>query len=347
VRRGDDVDLLGGEDARRRERHAEHRLDEHGEDGVALAQRVEDGRGVAVEREAELGQQRPRRLGDVVGRLALAHRLQEGDHLQQRVLARLRGRGVPRHAVGRDREAKDALLGHAHAVDALVAESEDGAGALVEQQVAAHGVGMVLGEPHRALAAAGLLVDDAHDQKVAVRRAPARPRERHRGRDLGRRLGLHVLRPAAPQDPVDHVARPRVALPLRGVGEHGVDVREQAQRRPVAGSSPAARTARGPGIPATTGDVILTAAAKPRDEVGAPLGATEQVDLEARVAQHAGEQLLRRALVARRVDRVDAHQLLQQLGRLALEVVGHSSPGYATVTHRARSPPARAGGYAP
>ena len=58
------------------------------------------GAGIAVEREAELGQQRARRLGDVVGRLAVAHRLQEGDHLQQRVLAHLRRRGVAGDAVG-------------------------------------------------------------------------------------------------------------------------------------------------------------------------------------------------------------------------------------------------------
>ena len=93
--------------------------------------------------------------------------------------------------------------------------------------------------------------------------------------------------------------RPRVALPLGGIGEHGVDVGEQAQRRPVAGPAQA------------------------RHQVGALLGAPQQGDLEARVAQHAGEQLLSRALVARRVDRVGLHQALEELGRLALEVCGH------------------------
>ena len=149
-----------------------------GDDRVALAQRVERRPGVAVEREAELGQQRARRLGDVVGRLAVAHRLQEGGHLQQRVLAHLRRRRVAGDAVGRDLEAEDALLGHADAVEPLLAEREDGAGALVQQQVAAHGVGVVLGQPDGALAAAGLLVDHADDEQVAVRRAPARAGER-------------------------------------------------------------------------------------------------------------------------------------------------------------------------
>ena len=67
---------------------------------VALAQRVERGRRIPVEGKPERRQQRPRRLGDVVGRLALAHGLQEGDHLQQRVDAHLWHRGVPRHPVG-------------------------------------------------------------------------------------------------------------------------------------------------------------------------------------------------------------------------------------------------------
>jgi len=78
-------------------------------------------------------------------------------------------------------------------------------------------------------------------------------------------------------------------------------VREQAQRRPVA------------------------RAAQARDEVRALLGTTEQRDLEARIAQHPGEQLLGRALVTGRVDRVEAHEALQQLGRLALEVLAHRS----------------------
>ena len=38
------------------------------------------------------------------------------------------------------------------------------------------------------------------------------------------------------------------------------------------------------------------------------------------------EVLDRRALVARRVDGVEAHQLLEQLGRLALELIGVIEP---------------------
>ena len=46
-------------------------------------------------------------------------------------------------------------------------------GALVEQVVAAHEVGAVLADPLRALGAAGLLVDDADDEQVALGRPPA------------------------------------------------------------------------------------------------------------------------------------------------------------------------------
>ena len=43
---------------RRGERHAEHRLDEHGQERVALAQRVERRGRIAVERDAERLEQR-------------------------------------------------------------------------------------------------------------------------------------------------------------------------------------------------------------------------------------------------------------------------------------------------
>ena len=69
-------------------------------------------------------EQPPRRLGDVVGGLRRRQALDERRELQQRVVADLRHRGVAGDAVGRDGEAEDALLGHAHAVEALVAERE-------------------------------------------------------------------------------------------------------------------------------------------------------------------------------------------------------------------------------
>ena len=119
------------------------------------------------------------------------------------------------------------------------------AAALVEEHVAAHELRVVLRQPDRALAAADLLVDDDDDEQVAARRAPALARERDRRDDLGGGLRLHVERAAAPQLAVDDVAAPRVVAPLGGIGEHGVDVREQAEHRAVGARRAAARRGSG------------------------------------------------------------------------------------------------------
>ena len=312
--RRDDVDLRRGLDPRRRERDAEQRLDEHREARVAGAQALERRGRIAVGRDAEPLEQGARALGEVELRLALGHPRQQRRHLQQRVDADLRDRGVAGDAVGRHAKAKDALLGDADAVVALAVVREVRAAALVEQVVAAHLVGVVLADPHRAELAADLLVDDHDDEQVALRRAPARARERQRGGHLGGGLRLHVQRAAAPDEAVGEVARPRVVRPVRRRREHGVDVRQQAQHGPV-------------GV-----------AAQARDEVR-PLGlGAEQVDLEAGLAQIRGEALLQDALVAWRVDGVAADEALQQLRRLLLEICGHGR-----VHASAPSPCGRAG----
>ena len=294
--RRDDVDLRRGLDLRRRERHAQQRLDEQREPWIALAQPLQRGRGIAVGLQAEPLQQRTRPLGEVVAGLRGAHRRQQRRHLQQRVVADLRDRGVAGDAVGRQAKAKDALLRDADAVVAPAVVGDDRAAALVEQVVAAHLVGVLLADPHRAELAADLLVDDDDDEQVAARRAPALARQRQRRRDLGRGLRLHVQRAAAPDEAVLEIAGPRVVRPVLGRREHGVDVRQQAQRRPVG------------------------AAAQPRDEVRALVHGAQQRDLEAGAAQLGGEHLLRDALVAGRVDRVRADQALKKLRRLLLQV---------------------------
>ena len=81
-----------------------------------------------------------------------------------------------------------------------------------------------------------------------------------------------------------------------GVGGDGVDVAEQAEGL-------ARRLARQPG-----------------DQVRAPGLGGEQLALEAGVAEARGEQLLGRALVAGRVDGVEADQLAEQLDRLGSEL---------------------------
>src|SRR5690606_32557445 len=104
--------------------------------------------------------------------------------------------------------------------------------------------------------------------------------------------------------PIRDVARPRVALPLLGRREHGVDVAEQAERRP------------------------LLAAAQARDEVRPVRDGAEQLALEADGRQPLGEELLARPLVAGWVDGSEADQPLQQRDRLGLEIGGHRAPCY-------------------
>jgi hypothetical protein len=181
-----------------------------------------------------------------------------------------------------------------HAVQAPVAVGDHRAAALVEQVVDAREVGPLLGDPLRAEDPAGLLVGDAdHLQRPAEASAGAREVRRRDG--LGRGLVLHVDRAAAVQEPVAQLGAPRVGGPVLGVGEHGVDVREVAERRTVAASIG-------------------------RDQVRAlRLGAVE-LDVEPRVGQVVREPLLAFALVARRIDRAEADQRGEDLRRLLLQV---------------------------
>ena len=171
--------------------------------------------------------------------------------------------------------------------------------------VAAHRVGVVLGQPHRALAAAGLLVDDAR-------------------RRAGRRA-----RGASPSGRARPRRRPRPPSGTSCPARRGPRARRR-RRRPTTGRAATRRGRRGRCRRARAG----TASARRRvprrraTRLGRSSVRPQQLDLEAGVAQQAGEQLLRRALVARRVDRVEADEALEQLGRLALEVFGHR-PGYA------------------
>ena len=182
--RRDDVDLLRGEDARRRERHAEHRLDDHARgSGRARAARRAPARGSPSSGRPSSASRRARRLGDVVGRLALAHRLQQGDHLQQRVVAHLRRRGVARRRRSvRHGEAEDALLGDAHAVERARRRRGRRAPApsLSRQSQRTRSgwfsVSQIAPSPPPVSSST---TDD--DEQVAARRAPARARERDGG----------------------------------------------------------------------------------------------------------------------------------------------------------------------
>ncbi len=181
---------------------------------------------------------------------------------------------------------------------------------------------MCLGEPAGADVAAGLLVADEHELQVAAGGPPASAAE-GRGRDcLGRYLGLHVERAPAPQEAVHHLAGPWVVPPLGGVCQHGVDMPEQAERRAIG------------------------RALQCRDEVGALLIGGQQLGLKTGIRQVALEKLDRRAFVAGRVDRVEAHEALEDVGRLGLEA-RHGLSSLAPATHSAASRPAAIAAAAP
>ena len=109
--------------------------------------------------------------------------------------------------------------------------------------------------------------------------------ERHGGR---RDVALHVERAATPHLAVDEVARPGVARPLGGVGEHRVGVRHQQEARAVASG-------------------------KPRDEVR-PLGRLrDELARDAVSSQVRGQEVGGARLVAGWVDGVEPKQLLEEL----------------------------------
>jgi len=197
-------------------------------------------------------------------------------------------------------ETPDPLLGAGHAEPTLARELEHLAGALVEQHVAARGIGMLGAQPRRADLAPRLLVGDEQELQGAAGGTPAGTGERCAGDRLGRNLVLHVQGAATPEEPVDDLARPRVVAPVGRVGQHRVEVAEQAQHRAV------------------------VAAAQRRHQIRAVLVGRQQLRLESRRAQVGVEMLDRRALVAGRVDRVETDQLAEQLHRLVLQLVcGH------------------------
>ncbi len=271
---------------RRRERHPEHGLEEGDELGCRGGYRLERARRF-IRVLPETAQESGRRLGQLERRSGCGDAAEDGAELEQGVIAGLRQRGVARCPTRGDRETEDALLRAADAVEAPALVVEDLAAALVEEVVAAHGVRLLLAQPAGADVSAGLLVGHEDELEVSPGGSPALTSERHACDRLGRDLRLHVERAAAPEEPVREVARPRVVAPLRGVGEHGVDVAEVAQGRPVDG------------------------AVQVGDEVGPGVFGGEEANLEAGLAQVAGQVLDGHALVARRVDRVEAHEALE------------------------------------
>ncbi len=254
--------------------------------------------GVAIDVEAETGEEHARTRGHVPARSPGGHRVEQRRELEQGIVGAHRHRGVAGHAIGGQREAKHALLSDRHGVAALGAHRQHLAAALVEQEVAAHELGALRAYPLGTRAAL-LLVGHRDQQEIPARRAPALAGQRADGHRLGRRLALHVERPAAPHAAFGERPRPRVVAPSLRLGEDGVHVREQPEHG------------------------TLRAAAQAGDQVGPGRIVAHHRHLQARGAQMARQQFLSGPLVAGRVDRVDAQQALQQLGRLLCARRGH------------------------
>ncbi len=298
--RRDHVDLLRCVGHGGRHRDAEHRLDQRQQRGLELADvpdRLRRIRRVLP----EPTQQRGGGFGYVVRRLALGQRCQHRCQLQQGIVSRPRQRRVSRGTARGDVEAELSLLRAAHAVATPAAVFEHLTATFVEQHVAADRVCMVLGQPVRSVVPARLLVAHEHQLELAAR-SPPLPGQCRGGDGFGSDLGLHVQRAAAPQKPVRHVARPGIVTPFRRIGEHRVDMAEEAKRRP------------------------MIRAVQRGHQVRAVLGGAQKLDREAGFLQILGEELDRGTLVARRVDGVEADQPLKDVGRFGLEV--HRSPGH-------------------
>ncbi len=134
-------------------------------------------------------------------------------------------------------ERRSRLLADRTEVEDVVAEHATLAAAFVDREVGAHGVGVLAGEPGHAEVDAHLLVGGEREEHVAGR-AYAFPRERREGDGGGRNVALHVECAPSPHLALDEVARPRIPGPFAGIGEDGVRVGHQEERRPVSAVEP-------------------------------------------------------------------------------------------------------------
>ena len=163
-------------------------------------------------------------------------RVDERRSLHERVVGDRRHRCVSAATVHAQEKRRAHLLRGRAEVEHLAAELDPVTAALVDREVGAHRVGMLLHEPLEAEAVTDLLVRGRDEDQVA-RPLPALPRERGERDCGGGDLALHVERAPPPHLAVDEVAAERLALPLARVGEHDVGVREQRERRAVAATA--------------------------------------------------------------------------------------------------------------
>ena len=150
-----------------------------------------------------------------------------------------RHRGVARAAAHAQPERRGHLLRHRRLVDRpAVLELDPLAAALVDREVAANGVGMLLAQPLEAEAVADLLVGGRREDQVAAR-PEALARER-RDRDGVRRDLRSSCRARRVPRPCRRAARPRTAAPTTRPGR-------RARRRCGRGGGATGRRRRGGG----------------------------------------------------------------------------------------------------
>ena len=184
------------------------------------------------------------------------------------------------------------LLGHLDRVEAVARDVEGDAADLAERMAnAGEGFGMLLREELRPEIASGLLVGEHGEHDAAGRHAAlgVRPQER---RDHHRHARLHVERAASPHHPVGDLGRERRMRPLLARRGDDVDVAVEKQWR------------------------VAVVSGQARDEVGSFGVACVQLALDAGSREQAPHVLDALTLRSRRVGRVEAKQVAQQLDRV-------------------------------
>src|SRR5690606_11746805 len=124
-----------------------------------------------------------------------------------------RDRGVARLGAGDDAHARPAFLAGLDAEEALAADLDGPAAALIDRHLGVDQLAVVLPHPAGPGAAAGFLIgEDAHDQVAVELRALAS--QRQRDHQLGGHQILGVDRAAAPDHAVVDLAGEGRVLPL-------------------------------------------------------------------------------------------------------------------------------------
>ncbi len=296
------------------------------EQAAALAERVDQP--VGQPRLQQTAQPEPHRRGQLGGH-RLDHRARRRGHVHRQppaVQALEQPREAPdgaaahrqRTVPGRATEARprpaDLLLGDHDRVERAARERHREAAELADRVADAFEQLRVLAHQEAcAEVAAGLLVAQHAQDQIPGRAPPGGGRPHERGHHH-RHAALHVERPAAPHEAVVLLAAERIVRPAPGRRNH-VDVPLHQQRR------------RG------------TLAGQARDQVGTLGVRGDDPGLTAEAVEQPAHPLHALALVARRVRRVEAQQLREQLGRAVLERVWGHGRTVSRIARCGRDPP--------